>query len=212
MIKVLTVGMLQEHAYFFINDKTKHGFLIDPGAEAEKILSVIREKQFVIEKILLTHGHFDHIGAVQKIRETLGCPVIIHEEGKQYLQDASWNLSNLYEEGYTLSADEYLIHGDTLSLEDDEEMVLQVIHVPGHTSDGAAYYSAQAGVAFVGDTIFNGAVGRCDHPGGNMNRLLASIKAQIFTLPDSTVLFPGHGPSTTVQHEKASNPYFNLYE
>ncbi|MDF2612840.1 MAG: fold metallo-hydrolase [Clostridia bacterium] len=212
MIKVLTVGRLQEHTYFFIDEKTKHGFLVDPGDEAERILSEIMSHRWVIEKIILTHGHFDHIGAVEQIRNAIGCPVVIHEEGKAYLQNAEWNLSSIYGIGYTFDADEYVQHGDVIVLETNPDMNLRVIHAPGHTSDGAAYFCEKEKTAFVGDIIFNGAVGRCDNPGGNMNRLLSSIRAQIFTLPDETVLFPGHGPSTTVKHEKATNPFFNLYE
>lgn len=212
MIKAITVGMLQVHTYFFIDDKTKHGFIIDPGDEADKILAKISQEQAVIEKIILTHGHFDHIGAVQKLRETLGCPVLIHEEGKQYLEDASWNLSGIYGRAYTFSADEYVKHGDVITLEANPEMSLKVIHAPGHTADGIAFYSEKQHIAFVGDIIFNGSVGRADHPGGDTNRLLSSIKAQIFALPDETILYPGHGPSTTVGREKATNPFFNLYE
>lgn len=212
MIKVLTVGRLQEHTYFFIDQETKHGFLIDPGDEAERILAKIIEEKWVIEKIILTHGHFDHIGAAEQIRQVLECPIVIHEEGKQYLQNAEWNLSCIYGEGYTLSADEYVQHGDIIVLEANANMNLKVIYAPGHTSDGTAYYCEKDQTAFVGDILFNGAVGRCDNPGGNMNRLLNSIKAQIFTLPDETVILPGHGPSTTVKNEKAANPFFNLYE
>ncbi len=209
MIQTLTVGMLQEHAYFFIDSKTGHGFLIDPGDEPERILSKIKQEDWVIEKILLTHGHFDHIGAVSAIREAIGSPVVIHEEGKAYLRDALWNLSGRYGMGYTLEADQYVSHGDVICLEANQEMNLKVIYAPGHTSDGTAYFSLAENIAFVGDIIFNGSIGRCDNPGGDMNQLLTTIKTQIFTLPDDTVLLPGHGPSTTVKKEKAANPFFN---
>ncbi|WP_069997371.1 MBL fold metallo-hydrolase [Cellulosilyticum sp. I15G10I2] len=212
MIQKLTVGMLQEHTYFFIDEVTKHGFLVDPGDEAERILNKIKQEEWVIEKILLTHGHFDHIGAVAKIKTSLGCLVVIHEEGKDYLHNPEWNLSGRYGEAYTVDADYYVKHGDVITLEANSNMNLKVIHAPGHTTDGTAYYSEKEHIAFVGDIIFNGAVGRCDNPGGNMNRLLSAIRAQIFTLPDATILYPGHGPYTTVKHEKDTNPFFNFYE
>jgi len=212
MIKVLTVGMMQENAYFFIDDKTKHGFLIDPGAESERILGKIKQEGFIIEKILLTHGHYDHIGAAKEIRKILGCPIIAHAEGKQYLEDASWNLSAHHENGFTLTADQYVQHGDKIILEKNPDITFKVVHAPGHTTDGVAYYCEKEKVAFVGDIIFNGSIGRSDMPGGNMNRLLSSIREQIFTLPDDTILFPGHGISTTVKKEKMTNPFFNLYE
>ncbi len=208
MIQKLTVGMLQEHTYFFIDDKTKHGFLVDPGDEAGRILDKVNQEEWIIEKILLTHGHFDHIGAVAQVREALECPVVIHEEGKAYLQNAAWNLSERYGKGYTLDADYYVKHGDSIVLGVNPNIHLKVIYVPGHTTDGVAYYSEQERSAFVGDIIFNGAVGRCDNPGGDMNSLLSGIRTQIFTLPDEIILLPGHGPYTTVKNEKETNPYF----
>lgn len=209
MIQKLTVGMIQEHTYFFIDEATKHGFLVDPGDEAERLLGKIRKEGWIIEKILLTHGHFDHIGAVAEIRQAIGCKVVSHEEGKSYLLNPAWNLSDRYGKAYTLEADVYVSHGDTIVLEANPDMTLKVIHAPGHTTDGTAYYCEREQVAFVGDIIFNGAVGRCDNPGGNMNRLLNAIREQIFTLPDKTLLFPGHGPYTTVEQEKETNPFFN---
>lgn len=208
----MTVGPLQEHTYFFIDEATKHGFLIDPGAEAQHLLQKIQTEGFIIEKILLTHGHFDHIGAVEEIRQALGCPVFIHVEGKKYLEDPDWNLSGVYGTGFTVVADGYVEHGDMITLETNPDIALRVIYAPGHSADGVAYYSEKEGIAFVGDIIFKGAVGRSDMPGGNMNRLLSAIRAQIFTLPNETVLYPGHGDATTVRQEKDTNPYFNLYE
>lgn len=212
MIKNLTVGLLQEHAYLFIDENTKHGFLIDPGAEADRLIAYIKQEGLVIEKILLTHGHFDHIGAALRVKEELGCPIVIHQEGKVYLNNATWNLSIQFAEPFIFEADEYVEHGEKITLDANPDFYIRTIFAPGHTSDGVAYYSDKEGVAFVGDIIFDGAIGRTDMPGGNMNRLLSSIRAQIFTLPDETVLYPGHGNPTTVKKEKDTNPYFNLFE
>lgn len=212
MIQALTVGMLQEHTYFYIDEQTKHGFVIDPGAEAQRLLTYIEEKGYIIEKILLTHGHMDHIGAASELRDALGCDIIIHQEGRIYLEDANWNLSNQLGESFTLSADGYVEHGDEIVLEANKDFKVRVIHAPGHTVDGVAYYSEKERVAFVGDIIFEGAVGRSDFPGGNSNRLLSAIRAQIFTLPDETVLYPGHGNATTVKKERETNPVFNFFD
>lgn len=212
MIQVMTVGMLQEHTYFFIDDETKHGFIIDPGAEAETLLAHIEKEGFVIEKILLTHGHFDHIGAATRLRDVLKCPIVIHTEGKVYLENADWNLSSRFDKGFTFEADTYVEHGDKIVLEANPKMCLRTIYAPGHTADGVAYYAEAEKVAFVGDIIFEGAIGRSDHPGGNMNRLVSAIRAQIFTLPNDTMLCPGHGNYTTVRKEKDTNPYFNLFD
>lgn len=212
MIKVVPVGMLQENAYFFIDETSKHGFLIDPGAEADKLLAVIKREGYVIEKILITHGHFDHIGAVMALKEQLKCPVIAHTESSSYLDNPAWNLSSVYGAGFTVEADVFVEHGDRVTLEENEKMNMQVIFAPGHSSDGVAYYNANEGIAFVGDIIFREGVGRADNPGGNMNRLLSSIKAQIFTFPDETVLYTGHGVPTTVGYEKINNPMFNIFD
>lgn len=209
MIANMTVGMIQEHTYFFIDDKTKHGFIVDPGDEGERILEYIKKEGFVIEKILITHGHFDHIGAVSFLKNALNVPVVIHTEGKQYLEDASLNLSGSFKGPFTLKADEYVGEGDEIVLAANPEMKLRVIHVPGHTLDGVAYYAEKEEVAFVGDIIFAGGVGRSDFPGGNGALLLQGIREKIFTLPDETLICPGHGETTTVKDEKATNPYFN---
>lgn len=212
MIQSLTVGMLQEHTYFYIDEETKHGFVIDPGAEAERLLTYIKEKDYIIEKILLTHGHTDHIGAAAKLREVLGCEIVIHQEGKIYLEDPSWNLSSQLGTPFTLSADRYVEHGDEIALEANKDFKVRVIYAPGHTADGVAYYAEKDGVAFVGDIIFEGTVGRSDLPGGNSNRLLSAIRAQIFTLPESTILYPGHGNATNVKKEKETSPVFNFFD
>lgn len=212
MIERITVGMLQEHTYFYIDEKTKHGFVIDPGAEAHRLLTFIKEQGYVIEKILLTHGHADHIGAAAELREALGCDIVIHQEGKIYLEDAMWNLSSQLGQPLTLTADTYVEHGDEIALEANKDFKVRVIYAPGHTADGVAYYSEKDEAAFVGDIIFEGTVGRSDLPGGNSNRLLSAIRAQIFTLPESVVLYPGHGNATTVKKEKETNPVFNFFD
>ena len=212
MVHNLTVGMLQEHTYFYIDEQTKHGFVIDPGAEATRLLTFIKEKEYVIEKILLTHGHMDHIGAAQALREALGCPIVIHQEGKAYLEDANWNLSSQLGDPFTFKADQFVEHGDDIVVEANKDFKVRVIYAPGHTADGVAYYAEKEKLAFVGDIIFEGAVGRSDLPGGNSNRLLSAIRAQIFTLPDETVLYPGHGNATMVKKEKETNPVFNFFD
>lgn len=212
MIQVLAVGMLQEHTYFFIDDETKHGFIVDPGDEAKRLLAHIQKEGYVIEKILLTHGHFDHIGAASELRDALNVPIVIHEQGEKYLKDPNWNLSGSWSEPMIIEADEYVKDGDIITLSTNPKMSLKVLHGPGHTLDGVAYYSAEYGVAFVGDIIFAGSVGRSDFVGGNSVQLLDSIRNKIFTLPDETVLCPGHGETTTVGKEKVTNPYFNMYE
>lgn len=212
MIQLLTGGMFGEITYFYIDDTTKHGFIIDPGVRAEEIIKFVEQHGWTIEKILLTHGHFDHIYSAQTLRQVLQCNIVCHQEGKKYLEDATWNLSEGYGEAIQFSADEYVDHGDRIALEVNPDFYVEVIYAPGHTSDGVAYYGKKEGIAFVGDIIFEGSVGRSDLPGGNALRLINAIRAQIFTLPDATILLPGHGNRTTVKHEKETNPVFNFYD
>ncbi|MBU3803932.1 MAG: MBL fold metallo-hydrolase [Candidatus Cellulosilyticum pullistercoris] len=213
MIQALSGGMFGELTYLYIDDVTKHGFVIDPGVEGEKLVNYIKEQGFVIEKILLTHGHIDHISSAKEVRDALGASIVIHKEGKIYLEDPKWNLSmNYFEVPLTMEADEYVEHGDEIVLEANADFKVQVIYVPGHTADGVAYYSEKEGLAFVGDIIFEGSVGRSDLLGGNAVKLLDGIRKQIFSLPDETVLFPGHGNQTTVKKERETSPVFNFYD
>ena len=204
MVFSVEVGeMIPENAHFFIDDESLHGFLIDPGAEAEKLLQIITEKNFVIEKILLTHGHFDHIGAVTEIQDKLKIPVFAHENGRNYLFNPVKNLSRFtVETEMKLGEVNFLSDGDFICLEKNSEFNLQLIHTPGHTTDGATYYSKKNNLAFVGDTIFKDSFGRTDFPGGDEKILIKTLREKIFTLPSETILFSGHSDSTTVANEK----------
>ncbi len=189
--------------YFSIDEKTKHGFLIDPGAEADKILDVIRKNKWTIEKILLTHGHFDHTEAVEVISSKLQIPYLIHAEGKKYLESTHYNLSKYCKKNVILNKAEYFQNGDEICLPNNPNFKLKVIHTPGHTEDSVTFYSETDSVAFVGDTIFLGSIGNTEYPGGNRTQLQNSIMKKIFTLPEETVLYPGHSESTTVGTEIA---------
>lgn len=213
MIEKIRGLLCEEITYLYIDDHTKHGFVIDPGADGERLGDYIKKKGYVIEKILLTHGHTDHIYGAETLRKAIKAPIVIHKEGKKYISDPAWNLSlALGEEAISFEADQYLEHGDEICLESNPEFKLRMIYAPGHTQDGAAFYSERDQLAFVGDIIFAGSVGRSDFPGGNSIRLLSSIRAQIFTLPDETILLAGHGPESTVGNERATNPIFNVFE
>ena len=200
-------GYFEENCFFYIDDRTKHGFIIDPGAQAGRLLDLIGEKGWTIEKILLTHGHFDHTGAVDEIRGALGIPVYAHLRSDEYLLDARKNLSALCGPPIIVRDVEYLNDGDVVSLDADPDFALKVIYVPGHTTDSVLFYSEADHVAFVGDTIFKGSIGNYQYPGGNADDLQRSIIRQIFTLPDKTVLCSGHSEQTTVGAEKRRYRY-----
>lgn len=203
ILNVEVAEVMPVNAYFYIDDESLHGFLIDPGAEPERLLRIIEEKNFAIEKILLTHGHFDHIGAVNEIQRKLKIPVIMHENGRNYAKNSSWNLSR-FTLGIDLELDDvtFLSDKSLITLQNNFDFNVKLIHTPGHTTDGAIYYSEKDKVAFVGDTIFKNSFGRTDFPGGDFQTLMNTIKTKIFALPEDTKLFTGHGEFTFVGDEK----------
>lgn len=188
---------------FYIDEKTKHGFLIDPGAEADKFLSIIKEKGWVIEKILLTHGHFDHTGAVEILNKTLKIPYVIHKNGELFLKDTHFNLSKYFKRNVVLTEAQYFNDGDIISLSSNSAIKLQVIHTPGHTPDSVVFYDENNKIAFVGDTIFKKGIGNAGYPGGNAIELQNSIINKVFTLPADTILYTGHSEETTVGEESS---------
>lgn len=201
-------GVLTTNAYFYGDEKSGHGFLIDPGAEADELLQLISSNGWIIEKILLTHGHFDHIGAVQKLHEKLGIPYYIEKNGKELLQNSSLNLSAFFGRNIVLNRAEFLQEGDILRLNNQSKGGLKVLHVPGHTPDSVVYHDAENAIAFVGDTIFKGSIGATHFPLGNDEQLQKSIKNKILTLPPETILYSGHSEPTTVAAEQ-NNPFID---
>ena len=203
MVKLIPLrGYFDVNAYFYIDDATGHGFLIDPGAEADKVMSVVKRNGWHIGKILLTHGHFDHMGAAEELRERLGADIYAYVNSDILLMDPKTNLSELCGPAITITGAKTLTDGETVSLEDDPSFCLKVIHTPGHTPDSVTYYSMKDGIAFVGDTIFKAGIGSWGYPGGNRQDLFRSITERIFALPEETVLCPGHSEQTTIGTEK----------
>jgi len=176
MISMIPVyGRMAENCYLDIDENSGHGWIIDPGAEADAILEVIRENGWVIEKILLTHGHFDHIGAVNELRDALKVPVVIHETEENYLTRPENNLSRRYAPEIVIEGAENVNDGEEVALDANPEKKVKVICTPGHTTDSVLYYNEKEGYAFSGDTIFRGSVGITCHPGGDDDALRESI-------------------------------------
>ena len=200
--QVPVIAHFVENCFFYIDDTSKHGFIIDPGAQAEKLLGMIREKGWIIEKILLTHGHFDHIGAVNEIRSALQIPVLAYKSDDDYLRDPEWNLSPSFGLSIIIENTESIEDGQIIRLDSNPAFSLKVIYTPGHTTDSVIYYSERDRAAFVGDTIFKDSIGNYQLPGGNFAAIQKSIMERVFTLPDDTVLYSGHTEQTTVGTEK----------
>ena len=208
IVKTIQVGdFIKTNTYFYIDEQSKHGFLIDPGANPELLLNIIKQNNWIIEKILITHGHFDHIGAVQEISNCLQIPYVAHRNAPIYFSNANYNLSAVFTNPITLDKAQYVDEAEYIHLEANPNIKLQVLHTPGHTQDAVVYYDKHNCLAFVGDTIFKRSIGRTDIPGGNTNQLYQSIREKIFSLPDETTLYSGHSEPTSVGSEKHASFY-----
>ena len=203
-IAVCPVGLLQANCYLAWNDETMRGFLVDPGDRAERILRLVREEGVSLEAILLTHGHFDHIGAAEKIRAELGVPVLAGEGEDAVLGDPMRNLSGKYTlRPFTLEADRMLSDGEEFTLAGSR---IRVIRTPGHSTGGVCYELPEEGVLFSGDTLFERSYGRTDGPDGDPEAMLRSLARLFRELPGEMSVLPGHGGETTIAEERAENP------
>ena len=200
--KITVDNGFETNVYFYIDEKTKHGFLIDPAYDAKLLLETIKNHDWIIEKILITHGHVDHIAATEEVSKTLNIPYYIHKNSKEYLSDPSLNLSAFFGGNINLNDAIYFDDGDEISLSAAPEIKLKVIHTPGHTQDSCVFYDEKNGALFSGDTIFRGAFGRTDFPGSDLKQMLHNINEKIFTLPGETIIYSGHTRETTVEREK----------
>lgn len=198
-----SVGPMDSNCYIIGCPETKLAAVVDPGAEGGRILARLKQLGLNCQYIILTHGHVDHIGALNEVRQGTGAKVLIHEKDAGMLTNPALNLSMFM--GSMLKckpADAFLADGDQVKL---GNLVLEVLHTPGHTPGGI---SLQVGDHLItGDTLFAGSVGRSDFPGGNHQVMINSIKTKLLPYPDSTLVFPGHGPSSTIGAEKRSNPF-----
>lgn len=204
-ISGFTVGNLAVNCWFLTNEDTKETLVFDPGGESERIDAYAKKHGWTIRAILLTHGHSDHIGGVGRLRELTGAKIYALDKEEPMLLDAKTNLSVFIDRRViTLEADEFLKDGQELTL---AGITLRVLHTPGHTPGGCSYYCAEAGCVFAGDTLFCGSVGRSDFPGGSMSELVRSVREKLFSLPDGTKVYPGHGEETSIGYEKQYNPF-----
>lgn len=199
VIKLLT-GPLEINTYVLIENG--RALVIDPGGDEQKICDVAKSKNACIEKVLLTHGHFDHIGAVSALQK-MGAQIFIGAEDAEMLESNTKNLGKYFGMGVeTCSADVLLYGGEEIKL---GEEVIKAIATPGHSLGGMCYLTGLK--VFTGDTLFCSSIGRTDFPNGSLDKLLESIDKKLLILDDKTRVFPGHDSETTIENEKKFNPY-----
>jgi glyoxylase-like metal-dependent hydrolase (beta-lactamase superfamily II) len=203
-VKRLVVGMLETNCYIVYDENTKEGFCIDPGGSSASILGFIKEKKIEIKGILLTHGHFDHINALEAVKEFVKVPVYISEVEKLLLSDPDKNLSGQFGRDLSLVADVYLKDGEIITT---DSFKIHVINTPGHTKGSVCFYIKESHILFSGDTLFANSVGRTDLPTGEMESLCESIQQKIYKLPKETKVYPGHGETTSVDTEIKYNKF-----
>ena len=202
MLKIFTVGLMEANCYILYNPDKREGLIIDPGAEASRLIEFIRKEKISIRYIINTHGHPDHVGANREIKKETNAPILIHEYDAPMLNKSQNVLPLIFPLEYSSPpADTLIKDGDLIEC---AGMKLKVLHTPGHTPGGISLLTDDS--IFTGDTLFSGSVGRFDLPGGSQEILFNSIN-KILSLDENLAIYPGHGPSTTVSQELHSNPF-----
>ena len=202
-VKPLIVGPLFSNCYIVWDEDKKEGAVIDPGEDANNILKVINELGIKIKYILATHGHFDHVGGVAKLRKELSVEFLAHKGDFFFIEDGK-NAAGRW--GFDIEQppkpDRFIEDGDIIQV---GNFKLEVLHTPGHSPGGVSFLNDN--MVFAGDTLFQGSIGRTDFRKGSFEDLSNSIKTRLYTLPDNTIVYTGHGPITTIGDEKKYNAF-----
>lgn len=204
-IYMVTTSPIGTNTYVASDEETGKGFIVDPGSYTPGLKDLLKEKDISLEYIILTHGHGDHIMGVPGLKADYpDIKVVAHEDEKQMLSDAKYNVSAEFGSPTEIEADIWVKDGDKMDIGNTE---LDFIHTPGHSPGGMCIYIAKEGVLICGDTLFQGSIGRTDFPGGSFPVLKESIHKKLWPLPDDTKVYPGHMGATTIGYEKENNPF-----
>jgi glyoxylase-like metal-dependent hydrolase (beta-lactamase superfamily II) len=203
ILKTLVVGLLETNCYILGDEKTKDAVVIDPGEDFEEIDKQLKASTLKVKYIVLTHGHFDHTGALARLRESTGAEILIHAEDASMLSSSGQAQPFLIDSGAEpCAADRTLKEGDRIQFGD---IALEVLHTPGHTPGGISLVTDK--MIFTGDTLFCGSVGRTDLTGGSLRKLIDSIRTKLLTRGDDYLICPGHGPASSIGEERKQNPF-----
>ena len=201
----MVIGSVQTNSYFVYREGSNKVIFVDPADHGEQIYQKMKDNGFEIAAILLTHGHFDHIWGCSALRSRSSAPVYAYEGEEKLLLSADLNVSAVAGRACTVKANTLLKDGEEVTVED---ITFKVIATPGHTEGSCCFYFEEAGILISGDTLFEESVGRTDLPTGSMGTLTRSLQDKLSVLPDETIVYPGHGDSTTIGHEKDYNPFW----
>jgi glyoxylase-like metal-dependent hydrolase (beta-lactamase superfamily II) len=210
----MALGPIQANCFILGCEETRQAVVIDPGDNADRILTALAGDRLTVVHVINTHGHFDHVGANKRLKEVTGADLLIHSADAPMLSQlsataAAWGLAA----EDSPSADRLLEDGDTITF---GTHTLTVLHTPGHTPGGICLYTEYEAAGtpkkavFVGDTLFTGSIGRTDFPGGNHDTLINSIRNKLFNLSDDVKVYPGHMGNTTIGVEKRTNPFCGM--
>lgn len=196
IIKTVPTGEIQANCYIVMDEVTSEAVIIDPGADEEIIENLVENMKAKVKFILLTHGHFDHVGAVEYLADKFNAPFYINKKDEEYALKDNYVFKKLRK------ANGYLKEGDTFTIGNKE---VKVIETPGHSKGGVSFLINDN--LFTGDTLFMGSIGRTDFIGGDFEEIISSIKTKLLPLGDNIKVYPGHGPSSSISYEKMRNPY-----
>jgi hydroxyacylglutathione hydrolase len=203
--EIFPVGPLQCNCSVIGDEITREALVIDPGDDIEDVLALVQKHNLTVKQIVVTHAHIDHVGGAMKLRAATGAPILLNEKDHVLLKmldvQAAWIG---VEDPGKVEIDHSIRQGDTVRA---GSLAANVIHTPGHTEGSVCLYFPAEKKLIAGDTLFAGSIGRTDLPGGSMPKIINSLHEKVLTLPDETLVVPGHGPLTTIGEERASNPF-----